>query len=186
SDESRPPSTPRDNRENQLLLTQADEESAGTFAPLPLGAAYLEGNSEAGDFVPTSIADKQDAGDAFSSAGASATEPDGADRDSPGSNQRNFSPAASSRSRSNVDSTDGSSVDAASLDRRDMNPRTNSRLSPVRPVRPQQPDLVRASSPYKEIPSLYDMYVQAIPRPAQPGRFGAEVFENGLRDAQLI
>ncbi len=30
------------------------------------------------------------------------------------------------------------------------------------------------------------MYVQAIPRPAVPKRFGAEVFENGTRDSQLI
>src|ERR1700723_890329 len=30
------------------------------------------------------------------------------------------------------------------------------------------------------------MYVQAIPRPLMPKRFGAEVFENGSRDSQLI
>src|SRR6202158_3207473 len=30
------------------------------------------------------------------------------------------------------------------------------------------------------------MYVQAIPRPTVPKRFGAEVFENGTRDSQLI
>jgi polysaccharide export outer membrane protein len=51
---------------------------------------------------------------------------------------------------------------------------------------PPAPELVRARSPYNEIPSLYDMYVQAIPRPALPKRFGAEVFENGTRDSQLI
>jgi polysaccharide export outer membrane protein len=48
------------------------------------------------------------------------------------------------------------------------------------------PELVRARSPYNDIPSLYDMYVQAIPRPTMPKRFGAEVFENGTRDSQLI
>src|SRR6202030_2478171 len=37
-----------------------------------------------------------------------------------------------------------------------------------------------------DIPSLYDMYVQAIPRPAVPRRFGTEIFENGTRDSQLI
>ena len=51
---------------------------------------------------------------------------------------------------------------------------------------PPAPELVRARSPYADIPSLYDMYVQAIPRPTTPRRFGAEVFENGTRDSQLI
>ena len=51
---------------------------------------------------------------------------------------------------------------------------------------PPAPELVRAPNPYKDIPSLYDMYVQAIPRPTMPRRFGAEVFENGTRDSQLI
>src|ERR1700689_5394845 len=51
---------------------------------------------------------------------------------------------------------------------------------------PPAPELVRARSPYNDIPSLYDMYVQAVPRPAVPKRFGAEVFENGTRDSQLI
>jgi polysaccharide biosynthesis/export protein len=48
------------------------------------------------------------------------------------------------------------------------------------------PELVRTPNPYNDIPSLYDMYVQAVPKPTIPKRFGAEVFENGTRDAQLI
>jgi polysaccharide export outer membrane protein len=48
------------------------------------------------------------------------------------------------------------------------------------------PTLVRASDPYTDIPSLYDMYLQAIPRPAEPTRFGSEVFLNGIRDPQSI
>jgi polysaccharide biosynthesis/export protein len=58
------------------------------------------------------------------------------------------------------------------------------RYQPKQP--PPAPELVRAANPYKNIPSLYDMYVQAIPRPLTPKRFGAEVFENGSRDSQLI
>jgi protein involved in polysaccharide export with SLBB domain len=54
------------------------------------------------------------------------------------------------------------------------------------PVLAQPPEMVRKLSPYEDIPSLYDMYVQAVTRPASPRRFGAEVFENGTRDAQLI
>jgi protein involved in polysaccharide export with SLBB domain len=51
---------------------------------------------------------------------------------------------------------------------------------------PPAPELVRAASPYNDIPSLYDMYIQAVPHPAVPRRFGVEVFQNGTRDLQLI
>jgi protein involved in polysaccharide export with SLBB domain len=51
---------------------------------------------------------------------------------------------------------------------------------------PPAPELVRAASPYNDIPSLYDMYIQAVPRPAVPRRFGVEVFQNGTRDLQMI
>lgn len=50
----------------------------------------------------------------------------------------------------------------------------------------EQPRLARTSNPYKDIPSLYDMYLQASPHPAELKRFGSEVFENGTRDPQLI
>jgi polysaccharide export outer membrane protein len=50
----------------------------------------------------------------------------------------------------------------------------------------QPPEMTRKLNPYAGIPSLYDMYVQAVTRPATPRRFGAEVFENGTRDSQLI
>lgn len=70
-------------------------------------------------------------------------------------------------------------------------------LSPVVPVQPssrrsrqnamvQPAEMIRKQSPYDNIPSLYDMYLQAVTRPATPRRFGSEVFENGTRDPQLI
>ena len=93
-DESRPPRIPRNNRENQLLLTQTDEESAGTFPPLPLGAAYLEGNGNAEGLLPTSAAGQQNSGDASSDYGAGANEQHGAALDLESSNRRNFDPAA--------------------------------------------------------------------------------------------
>ena len=46
--------------------------------------------------------------------------------------------------------------------------------------------MVRRPNPYQEIPSLYDMYLQATPRPAALERFGMQVFENGTRDLQMI
>lgn len=50
----------------------------------------------------------------------------------------------------------------------------------------EQPRLVRANNPYHDIPSLYDMYLQATPQPPGLKRFGSAVFENGTRDPQLI
>lgn len=46
--------------------------------------------------------------------------------------------------------------------------------------------LVRKANPYEDIPSLYDMYLQASPRPPAVQRFGMEVFENGTRDLQSL
>lgn len=46
--------------------------------------------------------------------------------------------------------------------------------------------LVRRRNPYIEIPSLYDMYLQAAARPPAVERFGMQVFENGSRDLQMI
>jgi len=51
---------------------------------------------------------------------------------------------------------------------------------------PEPPEMIREKSPYEDIPSLYDMNVRAVTRPAAPKRFGAEVFENGTRDSQMI
>jgi polysaccharide biosynthesis/export protein len=53
------------------------------------------------------------------------------------------------------------------------------------PLTPNQ-RMVRQSNPYREIPSLYDMYLQAAARPPAVQRFGMEVFENGTRDLQSI
>lgn len=44
----------------------------------------------------------------------------------------------------------------------------------------------RVRNPYPGVPSLYDRYLQALPPPASPERFGEAVFENGIRDPQLI
>jgi polysaccharide biosynthesis/export protein len=82
---------------------------------------------------------------------------------------------------------------------RDMNgpPSSGMGMSPVVPVQPsvrrarqnaliQPAEMTRKQSPYADIPSLYDMYLQAVPRPTTPRRFGSEVFDNGTRDPQLI
>ena len=46
--------------------------------------------------------------------------------------------------------------------------------------------LVRRRNPYQDIPSLYDMYLQAAARPPAVERFGMQVFESGTRDLQMI
>ena len=80
---------------------------------------------------------------------------------------------------------------------RDVNAPPSSGMSAVVPVQPsarrsrqnaliQPAEMTRKQNPYTDIPSLYDMYLQAVPRPATPKRFGSEVFENGTRDPQLI
>ncbi len=46
--------------------------------------------------------------------------------------------------------------------------------------------MVRKRSPYADIPSLYDMYVQAAPRGREPERFGLEIFRNGTRDSDAV
>lgn len=53
-------------------------------------------------------------------------------------------------------------------------------------VASQSQRMVRQPNPYIDVPSLYDMYLQAAPQPPTPDRFGMQVFENGTRDSQLI
>lgn len=45
--------------------------------------------------------------------------------------------------------------------------------------------LVHKKSPFADVPSLYDMYVQAAPR-QKPERFGLEIFRNGTRASNVI
>ncbi len=46
--------------------------------------------------------------------------------------------------------------------------------------------MIHRPNPYADIPSLYDMYVQASARQPKLERFGQEVFRNGTRDSELI
>ncbi len=46
--------------------------------------------------------------------------------------------------------------------------------------------MVHKQNPYADIPSLYDMYVQAAANDHAPERFGLEVFRNGTRDLTAI
>jgi polysaccharide export outer membrane protein len=46
--------------------------------------------------------------------------------------------------------------------------------------------MVHKVNPYADIPSLYDMYVQAASRNREPERFGMDVFRNGTRQLDAI
>ncbi len=51
-----------------------------------------------------------------------------------------------------------------------------SRSQPVTPVISEPVAMVRSANPYAEVPSLYDLYVQAAPRTGRLERFGLDVF----------
>jgi polysaccharide biosynthesis/export protein len=53
-------------------------------------------------------------------------------------------------------------------------------------VLPSPPDTVHRPTPYADIPSLYDLYVQAPSRNGTPQRFGTQVFRDGLRDLRSV
>jgi protein involved in polysaccharide export with SLBB domain len=46
--------------------------------------------------------------------------------------------------------------------------------------------MVHRPNPYSDIPSLYDMYVQASSRSLAPQRFGLELFRNGTREPNSV
>jgi len=197
-EESNPQNSPRNTGDGQLLRAQLGSPGLGSdradegFPELPLGGSFdstlSPGSISSGGRGDTGVRDSREADGQSGAAQAGATPQSQNVVDSfaiygVGSN----SPA-------------GNALDPYRLNRRDMNPSnstgsSSSSYSPMQPFdrnryqprpQPPAPELVRAASPYNDIPSLYDMYVQAIPRPTVPKRFGAEVFENGTRDSQLI
>lgn len=46
--------------------------------------------------------------------------------------------------------------------------------------------MVHRPNPYSDIPSLYDLYVQAPSRDRPPERFGTDVFRDGIRDLRTV
>ncbi|HXC48941.1 MAG TPA: SLBB domain-containing protein [Candidatus Sulfotelmatobacter sp.] len=62
--------------------------------------------------------------------------------------------------------------------------RRKSRLATDRTLAAGMP--VHRPNPYADIPSLYDLYVQAPSTDRPPQRFGTEVFRDGLRDPRSI
>ena len=48
------------------------------------------------------------------------------------------------------------------------------------------PEIISRTNPYADIPALYDLYRQVSPRPQKLERFGWDVFQNGLRDPDML
>jgi protein involved in polysaccharide export with SLBB domain len=92
----------------------------------------------------------------------------------PGSNA-----AGASGVRSGPSGTSASMYDMENNSTRWNSERAREAISPTQ-------RLVRRQDPYEDIPSLYDMYLQAAARPPEVERFGMQVFENGTRDLQMI
>jgi polysaccharide biosynthesis/export protein len=169
-------------------LTQGQDEISDGFPELPLG-----GENES---VPSLGLGKNNA-----SGGTSLRASRDGDEEVSG-----VLPVASPQNRNVVDALAAYGIGASTptptvpnpyvMERRSINPSSTgtSSYQPMRPYdrryqpkpTPPAPELLRTANPYKDIPSLYDMYIQAVPHPTIPKRFGAEVFENGTRDSQLI
>lgn len=47
-------------------------------------------------------------------------------------------------------------------------------------------ETVHRPTPYSDIPSLYDLYVQAATKGGIPQRFGSQIFRDGLRDSRAV
>jgi len=187
------PSMPRTDSSQILRAQYGDgmDEFGGSSPQLPLGSlseaasSFNLSNAGSSDFTTlrASLAANGQNGDLLSGANtgdrnmvdAFATYGVGSSRPEPSMSELSrLSPAASAATPS-MSSTPSTPNSMSRFERRRQ----------PKPV-PSAPELVRAASPYNDIPSLYDMYIQAVPRPAVPRRFGAEVFQNGTRDLQMI
>jgi protein involved in polysaccharide export with SLBB domain len=170
-------------------LSQTEEDFSSGASQLPLGSAdelaqslssgglgsigAIGGDDSAADgqvpgLLPVANSENRNVVDAMATYGVGSARPNPDPRDVSGAFRRD---------------TNGSGASGSSSLNNTFQPVSRS-FQPK--AQPPAPELVRAPNPYKDIPSLYDMYVQAIPRPTIPKRFGAEVFENGTRDSQLI
>jgi polysaccharide export outer membrane protein len=88
------------------------------------------------------------------------------------------------------DSSEWASASAAFEPRNEMKPRTRAttdrREGQFEEEAINPASMVHRPNPYADIPSLYDMYVQASPRQRPLERFGLDVFRNGTKDTNAI
>jgi polysaccharide biosynthesis/export protein len=183
-------------RRSQLEYTQflqSGDQYTNRFPSFPADGSYDYDESLAGS-IPSGISATSRGGSGLSSAGDSESgDSNPFLQNSRYSTTNNASGAADSSSAMNGSTIDPTAMNRVSLPelganqpapsgaprgRFYANGRGEAALEPV--------ELVRKADPYRDIPALYDMYMQATPRPAEPRRFGMEVFSNGIRDNQMI
>jgi polysaccharide export outer membrane protein len=190
-DESNPQNAPRNGNNagpiERTGLTRGEDGTSDEFPELPLGGGYestpslgmgsmaggggslqasKDSDGQSGGVLPVANSQDRSIVDALAAYGVGSSRPSAGAPDASASDRRQMSSSAP-----------GTSSNSA------MRP-FDRRYQP-KPT-PPAPELVRTANPYSNIPSLYDMYIQAVPHPAVLKRFGAEVFENGTRDSQLI
>ena len=97
--------------------------------------------------------------------------------------ERNSSPSNDFNGTQNVTGTAGNP----------MGPQSHLARAPNRPglsidakADPAQGDIVRRPSPYSDVPSLLDLYVQVASRDRAPERFGLNILTSGAREAGAI
>jgi polysaccharide export outer membrane protein len=79
------------------------------------------------------------------------------------------------------DTAAGNDIPAGSMGSNKRRPRPMERQEDMSSVK-----MVRAANPYADVPSLYDMYVQAAAWQRPPERFGAEIFRNTINQPDVI
>jgi polysaccharide biosynthesis/export protein len=166
--------------------TQTAEDSGSMSSQLPLPGSH----ESAGSFNNVNVSASQSHGSQAEGAGW----PSGASLASGNSSAGSGSDGLLAAFGLGTSPAIGSLPDVSPIGGAGNSPSASAGASPVAAMQPrspsvtlpQPPEMIRKPGPYEDIPSLYDMYVQAVPRPVSPQRFGAEVFENGTRDSQMI
>jgi protein involved in polysaccharide export with SLBB domain len=170
-------------------LTQTAEDRGGMSSQLPLPGSYESARS----FNSLNVSASESLGSQTNGAGRSS----GASLAGGNTNTGNASDGLLAGYGMGTNPPNGSLPDLSGISGAGNSPSASLGALPVTAMQPsnrrpplvtfpQPPEMIRKQSPYESIPSLYDMYVQAVTRPVTPKRFGADVFENGIRDSQLI
>ena len=144
-------------------LIQADE--------FPQGSGEQEGTNSRPDFELASESIKQDKGPLT---GSSSLSPDTVDGSAP-------------RGIINPGTNDANKA-ANAMDAKNRMTRPARQISPwgKEEEDPTSVKMVHRANPYADIPSLYDMYVQASVHQKPVERFGLDAFRNGANDPQAI
>ncbi len=172
--------------EHTQLVQSGGGRSSSAYSQVSLGTAYGSGESSntlgANPLGPAPQAGVNNTGDEL---GSFMTASNSQDLNAAGNSSTNgMSLAGAGGLAADTSSMGGGGPDSSLV----------ASASPMPPLNPPSPsqmlphpvEMSRAPNPYSDIPSLYDMYLQATPHPSAPTRFGMDVFANGTRDSQLI